>query len=51
MAVVFNPYEIAGLVAAGLVTSRWWPTASRRGSRACSCIALYAVIGIVYYVA
>ena len=51
MAAVFNPYEIAGLLAAGLVTSAVVADGESTWFEGVQLLALYAVIGIVFYVA
>jgi len=51
MAVVFNPYEIAGLIAAGLVTSAVVADGESTWFEGVQLLALYTVIGIVFYVA
>ena len=51
MAVVFNPYEIAGLVAAGLVTAAVVADGESTWFEGVQLLALYAVIGVVFYVA
>ncbi len=51
MAAVFNPYEIAGLIAAGLVTSVVVADGESTWFEGVQLLALYAVIGIVFYVA
>jgi Ca2+:H+ antiporter len=51
MAAVFNPYELAGLVAAGIVTFAVVADGESTWFEGVQLLALYAVIGIVYYVA
>ena len=51
MAAVFNPYEIAGLIAAGLVTSAVVADGESTWFEGVQLLALYVVIGIVFYVA
>ena len=51
MAAVFNPYEIAALVAAGLVTVAVVADGESTWFEGVQLLALYAVIGIVFYVA
>jgi Ca2+:H+ antiporter len=51
MAVVFNPYELAALIAAGLVTSAVVGDGESTWFEGVQLLALYAVIGIVFYVA
>ncbi len=51
MAAVFNPYEIAGLIAAGLVTSVVVTDGESTWFEGVQLLALYAVIGIIFYVA
>jgi Ca2+:H+ antiporter len=51
MAAVFNPYEIAGLLVAGVVTSVVVTDGESTWFEGVQLLALYAVIGIVFYVA
>jgi Ca2+:H+ antiporter len=51
MALVFNPYEIAALLAAGLVASALVSDGESTWFEGFQLIALYAVIGIVFYAA
>ena len=51
MALVFNPYEIAGLIAAGLVTAAVVADGESTWFEGVQLLAVYAVIGIVFYVA
>jgi Ca2+:H+ antiporter len=51
MALVFNPYEIAALVAAGLITTALVSDGESTWFEGVQLIALYVVIGIVFYAA
>ena len=51
MALVFNPYEIAALLAAGLVATALVSDGESTWFEGFQLLALYAVIGIVFYAA
>ena len=51
MALVFNPYEIAALLAAGLVATALVSDCESTWFEGVQLIALYAVIGVVFYAA
>ncbi len=51
MALVFNPYEIAALLTAGLIVTGLVSDGESTWFEGAQLIALYAVIGVVFYVA
>ena len=51
MPLVFNGFELAAVMIAVLIATRSPRRASRPGSRACSCSAVYTVLGITFFVA
>jgi Ca2+:H+ antiporter len=51
LALVFNPYEIAALLAAGVVTTALVSDGESTWFEGVQLLALYAVIGIVFYAA
>ncbi len=51
MAMVFNPYEIAALLVAGIVTTALVSDGETTWFEGVQLIALYAVIGVVFFVA
>ena len=51
MALVFNPYEIAALLAAGLITTALVSDGESTWFEGVQLLALYAVIGILFYAA
>jgi Ca2+:H+ antiporter len=51
MSMVFNVYEIAALLAAGLITTSLVSDGESTWFEGVQLLALYAVIGIVFYAA
>ena len=51
MALVFNPYEIAGLLAAGIVVTALVSDGETTWFEGVQLLALYAVLGVLFYVA